>query len=342
MRGMDMRLRKTPVVTVRGTVQGLAVAANAAPDPQQPAGRGGRGGRGGFGGPDGGGPPAVVQLTANSVSQFLGENLTAQVSARTGAFEIRNVRPGSYTLIASQGGRGGQAMSGRTNINVGHGDLEGVTVLVNPAFTLNGTISSGDAKVEGLNNVVVQFIPIEDIPASAMSARMEDEKKFSVQVSEPFKFHIVANNLPQDFYLKSARYGTAEVLETGLDLSSGVAAGELDLRIAPGAASVSGVVTGDGGSPAAGTTVAIIPEEPYNTWWELYRTTSSDQSGNFQFTGLRPGRYRVYAFERLEAGSHQDPEFMKRFETAGKSVKLQEKSAESVQLKAVPEEDTAQ
>jgi len=338
MRGMDLRLRKTPVVTVRGTVQGLAIADATVQAPQ--AQNGGRGGRGGPGGP-GGGPPAVVQLVPTGGGQALGENLVGQVS-RTGTFEVRNVRPGSYTLLASQGGRGGQAMSGRTSINVGQGDLEGVSVLLNPSFNLNGVISTGDAKPDNLNNVIVQFIPIEDVIGSPMVGRMQADKKFTVQVAEPSRFHIVATNLPTDYYLKSARYGTAEVLDTGLDLTSGVAAGELDLRIAPGAATVSGVVTADGGAPAAGATVAIIPEEPYNTWWELYRTTSTDQSGNFQFTGLRPSRYRVYAFEKLDAGAHQDPEFMRRFETSGKSVKLNEKSAETIQLKAVPEEESVQ
>jgi len=321
VRGLDMRMRKTAVYTVKGVVQGVVVAASA----EEAAPAGGRGGRGGG---------ATVSLSSSSIGQFMGENLNSAVAA-DGTFEIRNVRPATYALTARQGGE--NARLGRVPVVVGRNDVESLVVMMNPAFDLKGSITAPDPQPTSLSGAVVLLTPTEDQVLGSVSARSGDDAKFTVSILEPTKFHVSASSLPQGYYVRSVHYGTADVTMTGLDLTSGVAAGELEVRIVPGAGGVTGTVTRDGG-PGAGALVAIIPEDPYKSWAELYRTTNTSQNGSFTFANVRPGRYRLYAFESVDAGSTQDPEFMKKFETDGKPVILAEKGSQAVELKLITAE----
>ena len=66
----------------------------------------------------------------------------------------------------------------------------------------------------------------------------------------------------------------------------------------------------------------------------------SDQSGRFTLKGIAPGDYKLFAWEQIEAGAYQDPDFLKPFENRGESINIREGSRETRQLKAIPAEDT--
>ena len=53
--------------------------------------------------------------------------------------------------------------------------------------------------------------------------------------------------------------------------------------------------------------------------------------GHFRFGSLRPGEYRVAAWEKVEAGMGNIPEFHARFDDRATTIKLREDSHETVQ-----------
>jgi hypothetical protein len=53
--------------------------------------------------------------------------------------------------------------------------------------------------------------------------------------------------------------------------------------------------------------------------------------GHFRFGNLRPGEYRIAAWERIEAGMGNISEFHARFDESATIVKLSEDSHEVVQ-----------
>ncbi|HEX7958439.1 MAG TPA: hypothetical protein VF493_00880, partial [Terriglobales bacterium] len=69
------------------------------------------------------------------------------------------------------------------------------------------------------------------------------------------------------------------------------------------------------------------------------KTISSDQNGRFNLPGLRPGRYRLYAFEDIEAGAYDDPQFMKKYLDSGKAVDVTENSQQTIDLTVIPREE---
>jgi len=42
--------------------------------------------------------------------------------------------------------------------------------------------------------------------------------------------------------------------------------------------------------------------------------TGVDDEGNFRFTGLRPGKYILFAWEEVDEDLWQDPKFRKKYE----------------------------
>ena len=55
---------------------------------------------------------------------------------------------------------------------------------------------------------------------------------------------------------------------------------------------------------------------------------------------VEPGEYKIYAWEDVEFGAYQDPDFVKPVESHGQAVTIKENSREDLQLKVIPAENT--
>jgi protocatechuate 3,4-dioxygenase beta subunit len=311
MTGVDVRLQKARVFRVRGKVNGVTPM--------------GDGPRGGF--------SAMVFLNPNTPSALV-ERRPSPVHA-DGTFEIRGVRPGSYTLVGQQGGRE-QHLSARAPVEVGDGDVTGVELFLLPGSRLTGrVVFEGDAKPD-FTRFTVQFLPIEDIQVNSGHARIEAEGgTFETTPLEPARYRVSVQPVPNGYYLKSARWGDQEVLDSGLLITPGTT-GDLKILLSPGAATISGSVRDNRDQPVPNAVVTLIPESRYTGWWDLYRYLRASESGEFKLTSIRPGTYKLYAWEQLENGAHQDSVFMRSFDTAGLAVTIQAGGAETVQLGVIP------
>lgn len=146
--------------------------------------------------------------------------------------------------------------------------------------------------------------------------------------------------MPENFFVKSIRLGEQEVSETGIDLTQGVPAQELTIVVNLNAGVIEGSVKNADDEPATGARVTLIPDIGHRS---LTVSTDTDQNGHFILKGVAPGDYKIYAWEDIEDGAEQDPDFMKPHESEGKTVSIKERSHETVQLKAIPApEKTAQ
>ena len=139
-------------------------------------------------------------------------------------------------------------------------------------------------------------------------------------------------NVPEGSYVKSVQFGAQEVPEEGLDLSNGVA-GSLQITLSPAGAQVDGRVQDQEDKPVSGATVVLIPD---SRRYSLYKEVNSDQNGGFSFKGVAPGEYTALAWEDIEPGAYQDPEFLKQFEGKVQAVSLKASDHKSVQLKVIP------
>src|SRR5712692_2940455 len=110
-------------------------------------------------------------------------------------------------------------------------------------------------------------------------------------------------SLPENYYAKAARWSDKDVLETGLDLTGGVA-GALEVVFSSDGGQVEGVVLNVAEQPATAATVALVPDGPRRAQTRLYKGITTDQYGRFTIKGIAPGGYKLFAWEDVEEGAY--------------------------------------
>jgi hypothetical protein len=276
-----------------------------------------------------------IMLTARGVNGF--RTFVRGIDVQ-GNFELRGVAPGSYFLHANYS-EDNKQYSARLPLEVGNSNIEGVELELHPAAEVEGRLEiekNGDLKNLRMN-VLLQS-QLTDRGGSGTVVK--DDKTFKLENIIPDLYDINVFPLPEGFYLKSIRLGKQDVTETGADLSQGVSGGQMIITLNPNGGQIDGTVQNAKGDPAAGATVTLIPNAEHQSISWLYQTANTDQNGHFTIKGARPGEYKIYAWEDIEQGAQQDPDFVKPHESLGETVSVKESGHETVQLKLISSENT--
>jgi hypothetical protein len=99
-----------------------------------------------------------------------------------------------------------------------------------------------------------------------------------------------------------------------------------------------GIVEGrvlDAGKSVPNVNAVIVPNAARRHRGDLYKYVLTDDSGRFQITGVAPGDYRLFAFERAEEGAWQDEEFIRLFEDRGKAVHIEESGRITTEIELI-------
>lgn len=309
MRGIDFRLQRVRTFAIRGRVLD---------------GRTNRPVRQGVG----------VQLMRQDVF-MMGRPIGNAVAGQEGAFDMRGVAPGSYTLMAFSGDNN-RPLVARLPIEVGNSNIDSVTLTMMPGFAVQGSVKIEGQTDKPLGTLNLALTTREDLhmPMSGGNAQVKEDNTFEIQNIGPALYTVVAYGMLPQAYLKSATLGEQEVLESGVDLTQG-ASGTLQLVISMNGGQVEGSVTNGEGKPVNGTTVALIPETRRRHLQYLYKQANTDQNGHFSIQGVAPGEYKLFAWDDIEPGAYQDPEFVKQYENAGETVAVKEGAKETKDLKLI-------
>ena len=133
------------------------------------------------------------------------------------------------------------------------------------------------------------------------------------------------------------RWSHEFLLEKGFDPAGAHAS--LEVVISGDGGRISGAATGKDQKAQPGVTVVAVSDQPLRWISERSKSASTDQNGRFNIQGLRPGRYHLYAFEEIEPGAYDDPQFMKRYLDRGKTIDITENSQQMVDLTMIPKEE---
>lgn len=279
---------------------------------------------------------------------------SARVNRTDGTFHVTGAIPGEYYIFASMRS-GKEQYSGLVPVTVGGGDIEGITIHLNPGVPLQGHVrteetayapkprsgstGNGDGGLP-LNSLRVVLRPDvqTSIGASATSVSKTGEFSFSNLLNLLYRLEVA--RVPEGYFLKSAKLNGQELLEKGLDLRGGFPGHTLEIVLSDNGAMVQGRVLDTGGNPAGGVTVTLTPIEDAFRRSDLFKTTSADEDGRFALQGLAPGTYRIHAWEDLEPGAHRDPEFLQRFEDDAEEIRLGEGERKTVELELIPADKT--
>ncbi len=265
----------------------------------------------------------------------------ARVIDAQGNFQMRGVAPGSYTLRANFM-QDNKQYSARLPLEVGNTNIEGIELDLQPPGVLEGRVvieENGDLK--GAQLSVMLQPRITGPMMGGAGGQLKDDHTFKLNNVGPDPYEVNVFGLPEGFYLKSIRLGQQDVTESGVDFSQGISAEQLTVVINPNGGQIDGAVQNAKGDAAIGATVTLIPDEAHRSLSWMYKTANTDQNGRFTIKGVRPGEYKLYAWEEIEQGAYQDPDFVKPHESAGETVSVKPGSHEAVQLKVVPTENSA-
>lgn len=278
-----------------------------------------------------------VHVRARGSTLFGFQGRSTFVDDAQGAFEIVGVVPGSYTLEAGWWSEG-KEYSVRVPLEVGTSDIDGVNMVLTAGAQIFGRIRvEGDTQV-ALSNLQVN-LPPADLSSGFgfLEAAVKADGSFLLPNVSDGEYRVDVWDLPEDCYLKSARLGGESVLETSLKVSSGQAAGSLEIVLSTAGGRVEGAVTKEG-LPFGGANVVLVPEGSKRGQPRLFKLATSDQYGGFVLRGIAPGDYKLFAWEQIEMGAYQDPEFLKRYEEQGEALRVEENSRLGAQLKLIPPE----
>jgi hypothetical protein len=263
-------------------------------------------------------------------------NYGAGVQDRSGFFEIQGVPPGSYFLSANWSD-GRRQYYGRVAVDVGNANLDGITLILGSGIDLHGRFrTDSEAKLD-FKSVSLWLQP-SDNSVSGGSAQVKPDGTFVIQSLYDANYRLHAGGFPKEYYIKSARLGGLDVLQTGLNISHGQVLGQLEITLTPDGGRVDGTVLKEQ-KPSGEALVVLVPDPPLRSHEELYRFERSDHLGRFSMLGLPPGDFKLFAWEPIEGVNLSDPDYIKLYEDRGTRVHIEEKRQESVQLELIPAEE---
>ncbi len=312
LRGTDITLTRTRTARVRGRVVD--------PDPKQRVVL-----------------PGFVSLQRlGDESQFIfGGNFGSSIDEQ-GNFEIRGVVPGAYYVEAfKQGDR--KTLHAQQPIDVRESDVENIVLELQPGTELKGQLRIEGRAVGDITDAQIELQPDDSSYRGGVGAPVKADGSFTLADVQPAHYSLSVYRGTENHYLKTARLSDQDVLETGLDLTHGVS-GTLEVVLSANGGQVEGVVLNANEQPEAGATVVLVPDAPHRFQTRLYKDTTTDQYGRFTITGIAPGGYKLFAWEDVEDGAYEDPEYLKAFEALGEPKTIRERSRESAQLKLIPAE----
>jgi uncharacterized GH25 family protein len=249
----------------------------------------------------------------------------------------------------------------RFPVEMGSQDLENVSLTLLPGGSLTGEfVFEGNLATtltaQQKSSFRVQLSRHPDIPGLSLGgasvggiANNATDTSFRVPSIFPGDFRVLVSPLINPFswipqslgeplgsiYVKSIRFGSADVLREGLRLDSHNPDQRLQIVLATGGR-LEGVVANDRGEPIPNAKVALIPDFSSRNREDLYRNSVTDASGKFRIQGIAAGDYRVLAWEEIADGAWQDADVLREVENRGKTVRIGDSGQSAVELVVIP------
>jgi hypothetical protein len=254
-----------------------------------------------------------------------------------GSFEISKVLPGAYTLVALTV-FGNIRSVGSTPINVARENLSGILIPFHNTITVTGSIRAetpDPALPLSFTTSQIFLNPVAGFSFNSTYGKVDAEGAFRVENAGPETYRVNLAGLSEGYWIKAIISGGQDILDSGIDLNSGPPE-PIEIILGSGVGSLTGRINDDKDIPAAGASASLVPDPYKPNRPELNHSAPTDQNGNFKLTSIRPGNYKLYAWESFDYETIFDPENLKAHEASAKSVTIKPGSTEQLTLKSIP------
>jgi hypothetical protein len=301
---------------------------------------------------------SVVNLAPGSSAAILLQSkdfnlvLSGAEMHKDGSFEIRDVSPGAYNIVATVDNVAVPMMA-RQSLQLVE-NVEDLRLSPQSGGTVRGRLhvdSSGGSSTRTdpsqfflLLHSVAEDNDSNDDSFGAVTmggsfsnlAHVSNDGSFSWKDVPPGTYSVQISDVSAmpDWFLKSAAADGHDATDSGFTV--GASAITLDLMASANGATVDGVAGDQNDEPVADTVIVAVPEARFRNRPDRYRKAVADQSGHFSLRGLPPGDYTLFAWESIDGEAYYNPEYLRAYEDRGKPMRVREGNRMSVQLKAIP------
>jgi hypothetical protein len=283
------------------------------------------------------GPNAQVIVNVHEENETgMGMFRGVGVNPVDGTFELADLLPGRYLVTATFSAPGRQ-YRGVEHVEVGSGPAQ-VTLRMDPGVELAGSVRlEGQAGGEP-PHFRVFLVSGDGLPnfAPQPEAEVKPDGSFRIPNVLAGVWDIGVEPIPNGGYVKSMRLGDQDVLTEDMLIGPGTSA-PLNIVLSTRGALIDGAVRGADGATAKKAYVLLAPAGPREIVWTFYQVVPADEDGHFEFKGVMPGPYMLYALARMDSDPSQDPDFLKSLGVRGDPINVAEGAHVTRELKLIPE-----
>jgi hypothetical protein len=259
-----------------------------------------------------------------------------------GTFSLANIVPGEYILQVTIPGSFGQVpetVSARLTVN--GEDINGVQLIgVKPSSAM-GRIVVDPIHTPALRPSAFRLtaIPAEvgGVLGGGGAATANDDFSFELK-AQPGRQLIRLANPPSGWGLRAVRLNGMDVTDDGIEFRANENVGGIEIELTNRLSEVSGQVLDTRGRPLTDYSVIIFAQDPSRRGWTSRHAAlvRPDQNGRFAARGLPAGNYYAIAFDYVDSGEANDPEFLDRIRFSAVPFALSDGQATTIDLRLSP------
>ncbi len=249
--------------------------------------------------------PIVIRMwSAASAPEFeLVRTMRATGAAADNTFSILGLTPGDYMIEAEYFG----AVTLRSvpiPAHAGIGENNGIQLSLAPGEELTGKLEIPGAPDGEQRTVTLQPVsPVHRAAGLSATGAVGPDGTFHIPNVFPGKYSITVDPMPQNGYLT----------DTTIDLTHGIGPRKAKIEIRLDGASLSGMIVNT--QPRLTVILERTAEDPDRRTFNVAAT-----AGRYTFTGVRPGKYRLFAIGTLVFLA--DPELLKKLFDQAEEIEL--------------------
>jgi hypothetical protein len=304
--GIDFHMTSEPAVQIHGRVTGV-------PDTWR----------------DSQGITVFLWTAAEYVDSYWGNSLTTKAPDHAFSFDLR---PGRYGISAEVEIEG-KSWTASQFVDTSHvpGDI---ALALAPPLDVKGKL-----RIEGTAGPPASSFDIRLTRRGfgpRIIANAAADGTFTLKQVPPGEWILNISPLPPGAFLKLAQLGDQDLRFARTEIEPG-SRDSLNVVVSMNTAQVHGQVDAGGGdSKRAG--ILLAPTGQYSTLTRLYYDVAADDTGKFELKDIAPGRYKIFALEKLAPADFKTPEAAAQLNPLGEEIELAEGARLEVHPKLIPVE----
>jgi len=236
-------------------------------------------------------------------------HVTQGTVSKPGLFKIEGLSEGEYTLLVStEGDPERKAAFLEYPIIIGNRDIDNLQLRLEPGIALTGHLSSEKGEPD-LSRDAIQ-VALEAFKRT----RMKGEDPASVAQSGEFEFKSVfagkyfvnLRRLPPGWAISRVIYRGTDMRDRAIAIDGNAIDASLNIFLTSRLSAVSGNLKDSAGHPKSAT-IALVPEDLLDDYKpSAIKTKQTDENGQFAFSDVVGGRYKVVPLYDSEGKSAHD------------------------------------